>query len=277
MDTGGEFSMGSSVECESMCGMPGLTQDASPIHRVYVDGFWMDKTEVTNAQFQEFVSATGYITVAEQVPTREEFPTAPAENLVAGSTVFTPTVTPVELDNYFQWWSYIPGANWRNPAGPDSSIDDKADYPVVHIAYEDAVAYAEWAGKRLPTEAEWEFAARGGESGQLYPWGDELLLNGKFQANIYQGTFPTAGGDTGEDGFVGIAPVSQYAANKYGLHDMSGNVWEWVSDWYRPDYYDGLAKSSQIARNPEGPSSSYDPVETRCTKTSPQRRIVPLH
>ncbi len=263
---GGEFSMGSSVECESMCGMPGLTRDSSPIHRVYVDGFWMDQTEVTNAQFREFTNATGYVTVAEQVPTREEFPTAPSENLVAGSTVFAPTLTPVELDNYFQWWSYVPGANWRNPNGPDSDIEGRENFPVVHIAYEDAVAYAVWAGKRLPTEAEWEFAARGAESGQLYPWGNELLIDGKFQANIYQGTFPTDRGDTGADGFKGIAPVSQFSANRYGLYDMSGNVWEWVSDWYRPDYYETMAAVSQVAKNPQGPDSSFDPAEPGVAK-----------
>ena len=210
---GGEFSMGSNSESESICSLPGVTRDAVPVHRVYVDGFWMDETEVTNAQFTKFVEATGYVTVAETKPTQEEFPTAPPENLVAGSTVFTPTSQSVALDNYFQWWNYVTGANWKHPAGPASDLTGRENYPVVHIAYEDAVAYATWAGKRLPTEAEWEFAARGGRTGELYAWGDELQPNGKFQANIYQGQFPVEGRDTGADGFEGIAPVKQFAAN----------------------------------------------------------------
>ncbi len=168
---GGEFSMGSDSESESLCGMPGTTRDAQPIHRVSVDGFWMDSTEVTNEQFARFVEATGYITVAEQKPTQAEFPTAPPENLIAGSTVFTPTETPVPFDNYFQWWNYVAGAAWRHPTGPDSNIAGREKYPVVQVVYEDAVAYAQWAGKRLPTEAEWEFAARGGTAGDTYVWG----------------------------------------------------------------------------------------------------------
>ncbi len=258
---GGEFSMGCNSVGESLCGMPGVTLDAAPIHRVYVDGFWMDSTEVTNAQFAKFVDATKYVTVAEIKPTAEEFPGAPLENLVAGSTVFAPTPSPVALNNYFQWWTYIPGANWRHPTGPDSDLVGKEKLPVIQIAYEDAEAYAKWAGKRLPTEAEWEFAARGGKAGQLYSWGDTLKPDGKFQANIYQGSFPVEGGDTGIDGFKGIAPVAQYPSNPYGLYDMSGNVWEWVSDWYRPDYYSTLKKEGPVARNPTGPSSSFDPAE----------------
>jgi formylglycine-generating enzyme required for sulfatase activity len=258
---GGEFSMGSDAASESLCSLPGVTRDALPIHRVYVDGFWMDATEVTNEQFEKFVRATGYITVAEQKPTKEEFPTAPPENLVAGSTVFTTTPTPVRLDNYFQWWSYVPGADWRHPTGPDSDLKGREKYPAVQIAYEDAAAYAKWAGKRLPTEAEWEFAARGGMAGKLYPWGDELKSNGKFPANIYQGQFPVDGGDTGEDGFKGIAPVAQFLPNAYGLYDVAGNVWEWVSDWYRPDTYAQLERAGGMARNPQGPDSPYDPAE----------------
>ena len=256
---GGEFSMGSTVESEAMCGLPGVTRDAQPIHRVYVDGFWMDKTDVTNEQFEKFVKATGYITIAERTPTKEEFPTAPPENLVAGSTVFTPTPGPVPLDNHFQWWRYEHGANWRHPDGPGSDLQGKEKYPVVHIAYDDAVAYAKWAGKRLPTEAEWEFAARGGQSGKLYAWGNELKPGGKWMANIYQGQFPVK--DTGEDGFGGIAPVSQFPPNAYGLYDMAGNVWQWVSDWYRPDYFAQLAARGGVARNPQGPDSPYDPME----------------
>ena len=258
---GGEFSMGSDATSESLCGLPGVTRDALPIHRVYVDGFWMDATEMTNEQFEKFVKATGYVTVAEQKPTKEEFPTAPPENLVAGSTVFTPTPQAVKLDNYFQWWSYVPGADWRHPTGPNSDLKGREKYPVVQVAYEDAAAYAKWAGKRLPTEAEWEFAARGGAAGKLYAWGDELKPGGKWMANIYQGKFPTLDGDTGEDGFKGIAPVGQFPPNAYGLHDMAGNVWEWCSDWYRPDYFAQLKTAGTVARNPQGPDSPYDPME----------------
>lgn len=258
---GGEFSMGSDSSAESICSLPGVTQDAVPIHRVYVDGFWMDETEVTNDQFAAFVEATGYITVAEQKPTQAEFPNAPPENLVAGSTVFTPTTETVPLNNYFQWWNYIVGADWRHPTGPDSNLHGRESYPVVQIAFEDAEAYAKWAGKRLPTEAEWEFAARGGRSGDLYAWGNELQPAGEFQANIYQGRFPVEGQDTGADGFQGIAPVKQYAANPFGLYDVGGNVWEWTSDWYRHDYYQTLASAGDVARNPRGPDSPFDPAE----------------
>jgi formylglycine-generating enzyme required for sulfatase activity len=258
---GGEFSMGSDGSGESLCGIAGVTRDARPIHRVYVDGFWMDATEVTNEQFERFVEATGYVTVAEQTPTREEFPTAPPENLVAGSTVFTTTPQAVPLDDHFQWWSYVHGANWRHPTGPGSHLEGREKYPVVQLAYEDAAAYAKWAGKRLPTEAEWEFAARAGAAGKLYAWGDELEPNGKPMANIYQGQFPVENGDTGADGFKGIAPVAQFSPNAYGLYDVAGNVWEWCSDWYRPDAYAREMLVSGVARNPQGPESPYDPAE----------------
>lgn len=257
---GGEFSMGVNVACESLCSMSGATQDAQPIHRVSVDPFWMDATEVTYAQFEKFVAATGYVTVAEQKPTAAEFPGAPPEALVAGSIVFTPTPGPVPLTQ-FSWWSYVPGASWRHPEGPDSGLKIDPNAPVVHIAYEDAAAYAKWAGKRLPTEAEWEFAARGGLAGQTFTWGDEFKPDGKFQANIYQGKFPVKGGDTGEDGFKGIAPVGQYSPNPYGLHDLAGNVWEWCSDWYRVDTYARSAAGGSVVRNPKGPDSSLDPAE----------------
>jgi len=171
---------------------------------------------------------------------------AAAEDLVAGSVVFSPPHHPVALDDAYQWWSIVPRADWRHPAGPDSSIEGRDRFPVVHIAFEDAVAYTTWAGKRLPTEAEWEFAARGGMTGKVYPWGDELKQNGKWMANTHQGQFPM--NDTAADGHAGIAPVAQYPPNAYGLCDMAGNVWQWTSDWYRPDYYRQLAGT--VARNP---------------------------
>jgi len=262
---GGEFSMGSDAACESLCGLPGVTRDAVPIHRVYVDGFWMDQTDVTNEKFEQFVNATGYVTVAERAPTREEFPAAPPENLVAGSTVFTPTPGPVPLNSHLLWWRFQHGANWRHPDGPDTDLQGKEKYPVVHIAYPDAVAYAKWAGKRLPTEAEFEFAARGGQSGQTYAWGNELKPSGKWMANIFQGQFPVK--DTGRDGFAGLAPVAQFPPNGYGLFDMAGNVWQWCSDWYRHDYYAQLAAVGGLARNPPGPDAPYDPAEP----TEPKR------
>lgn len=256
---GGEFSMGSNVEDESLCSIKGVTKDAAPIHRVYVDGYFMDETEVTNEQYAAFVKATGYITVAEQKPTKEEFPTAADEDLIAGSIVFSPTPSAVNLNNFLQWWAYIGGTDWKHPEGPGSSIKGREKYPVVQIAYEDAAAYAKWAGKRLPTEAEWEFAARGGKTGNLYAWGNILKPKGKFQANIYQGHFPIKDGDTGEDGFIGIAPTAQYAPNSYGLYDMAGNVWELVNDWYSVDYYKSLSENGKVAKNPQGPEAYNDP------------------
>ncbi len=256
---GGEFSMGAQDPPQmDMVGMQ-ATKDSRPIHRVYVDGFFMDKTDVTNAQFAEFVKATGYITVAERAPRAEDFPGAPPENLVAGSVVFSPPSQAVSLDDHFQWWSYVKGANWRHPTGPKSSIQGKESYPVVQVAYEDAKAYAKWANKRLPTEAEWEFAARGGLAGKPYVWGEKFRPNGKWMANTYQGHFPVK--DTGSDGFIGLAPVAQFAPNGYGLYDMAGNVWQWTSDWYRPDYYEELAKAGGVARNPQGPNAPFDPAE----------------
>jgi formylglycine-generating enzyme required for sulfatase activity len=256
---GGEFSMGSEAASESLCGLPGVTRDALPVHRVALDGFWMDATEVTNEQFERFVKATGYVTIAERTPTQEEFPTAPPENLVAGSTVFTPTAGPVPLNNFYQWWRYEKGANWRHPEGAASSLEGRSKHPAVHIAYADAEAYARWAGKRLPTEAEWEFAARGGAAGQLYSWGNELKPGEKWMANIYEGTFPIR--DSGADGFAGIAPVAQFPPNAYGLSDMAGNVWEWCSDWYRPDYYAQLISEGRVTHNPQGPDTPFDPAE----------------
>lgn len=256
---GGEFSMGTEDPTRSLCGGRDPMPDARPIHRVSVDGFWMDETEVTNEQFAAFVAATGYVTVAERSLNPADFPGAPLEALVPGSLVFTPPSRAVPLDHVAQWWRYQPGANWRHPEGPGSGIAGKEKYPVVHIAYEDAEAYAKWAGKRLPTEAEWEFAARGGLAGTSYAWGDDLQPGGKWLANIFEGKFPTR--DTGEDGFAGIAPVGQFPANGYGLRDVAGNVWEWCSDWYRSDTYVQRTAKGGVARNPKGPADSHDPTE----------------
>jgi sulfatase modifying factor 1 len=257
---GGEFSMGAKhpPDMHDLVGMHATT-DSRPVHRVIVDGFWMDATEVTNEQFARFVAETGYVTVAERIPRQEDFPTARPEDLRAGSVVFAPPDHAVPLNDHFQWWSFVDGADWRHPLGPDSSIEGKEKFPVVHVAYEDAQAYAQWAGKRLPTEAEWEFAARGGRSGKLYPWGDEFNEGGQWMANSHQGHFPHH--DSAADAFAGIAPVAQFPANGYGLHDVGGNVWEWVSDWYRPDYYAQLAAAGGVARNPAGPAESFDPDE----------------
>jgi formylglycine-generating enzyme len=254
--SGGEFSMGgiSLIGCD-IRGNEKMN-DALPVHRVKVDGFFIDVTEVTNSQFELFVKATGYTTVSEKKPTHEEFPDAPEENLVAGSVVFAPSLTN-DLSNHYQWWSYVRGADWRHPEGPNSSIKEKEDYPVVHIAWEDAVAYATWAGKRLPTEAEWEHAARGSVAGKIYTWGDEFKRNGEWMANTYQGKFPSS--DMGQDGYAGIAPVAKFPTNDLGLYDMGGNVWEWCSDWYTPDYYERFKKD--VALNPKGPERSYDPLE----------------
>ena len=247
---GGEFDQGSDEE---------MFQDARPIHRVGVDGFWMDATEVTNAEFKRFADETKYVTIAERVPRAEDYPGALPDMLVPGSVVFSPPKKAVSLNDHYQWWNYVKGASWRHPEGPASSIAKRMDHPVVHIAFEDAQAYAKWAGKRLPTEAEWEFAARGGLAGKKYPWGDEFRPGGKYMANTFQGHFPEK--NTAEDGYVATNPVKAFRPNAYGLYGMAGNVWEWVSDWYRADYYALLAAKGGTARNPPGPSDSFDPSE----------------
>lgn len=243
--------------------------DESPMHPVSVDGFWMDATEVTNAQFRAFVGATGYVTTAEQKPDWEELrkqlppnTPKPADNLlIASSLVFTPPSTPVSLRDYGQWWQWVSGADWQHPEGPRSSIEGRDEYPVVHVSWDDAVAYARWAGKRLPTEAEWEWAARGGQPQAVYPWGNEPIESGK--ANVWQGRFPVQ--NTVSDGFERAAPVRSFPANGYGLFDMAGNVWEWCRDYYRADYYEQLARKNDT-RNPQGPAQSYDPQEPTVSK-----------
>ena len=233
--------------------------DERPVHEVALNGFWIDVTEVTNEQFEKFVRTTGYITVAERQPDPTDFPGAPPEKLVPGSVVFTPPPGEVPLDNHFIWWSYLPGANWRHPEGPASDLKGRGKHPVVHVCWDDAQAYAKWAGKRLPTEAEWEYASRGGMDRQDYTWGKEQIPGGRWQANVWQGRFPSE--NTLADKFRGTAPVGSFPPNGYGLHDMSGNVWEWCQDWYLPDYY---SKSPSI--NPPGPATSFDPNEPGVAK-----------
>lgn len=256
---GGEFSMGAADPRGTQQGGPDALADARPIHRVHVDGFWMDRTEVTNDEFAVFVRATGYLTVAEHVPTAAEVPGAAPEDLVAGSAVFAAPDHPLPLTDSYRWWRYVPAASWRHPLGPGSDLAGRDQYPVVQVAYADADAYCAWAHTRLPTEAEFEFAARGGLAGRKYPWGDELRPQGRFMANTFQGHFPDH--DNAGDGWGGIAPVAKFPPNGYGLFDIAGNVWEWCADWYRADYYDSLARLGRVAASPRGPAESFDPVE----------------
>ncbi len=255
---GGEFTMGT----DNDLGWP----DEKPAHRVRVAPFWIDETDVTNAQFRKFVEATNYVTTAEKPVDVEEImrqsppgtPRPRPEMLVPGALVFTPPKEPVrDLRDFSQWWKWVPGANWRHPEGPDSSIEGRDDHPVVMVSWFDAAAYAKWAGKRLPTEAEWEFAARGGLDNKPYAWGDEKPgAGGKWQCNIWQGEFPQR--NTAEDGFERTAPVKSYPPNGFGLYDMSGNVWQWCSDWYDRDLYKRRANEGVI-NNPIGPGSTIDP------------------
>ncbi len=259
---GGEFSMGSAdPTAGGHCHEP--MDDARPIHRVALSGYFIDATEVTNASFAKFVDATGYVTLAERKPTPAEMPGVAGELLAAGSLVFTPPEQRVKLSNPVAWWRYVAGASWKHPQGPGSSLQGLEQHPVVHIAYEDALAYARWADKDLPTEAEWEFAARGGRTGQLYPWGDELTPKGELRANTFQGAFPTR--NDARDGYAGTAPVGSFQPNAFGLYDVAGNVWEWTRDWYRADGYARDARAG-LTKNPEGPSASFDPAEPQTKK-----------
>lgn len=238
--------------------------DESPKHLVHVDAFWMDQTEVTNAQFNAFVEATGYVTTAERPPDWEELkkelpPDTPKPHdslLQAASLVFVPTEGPINLNQYDQWWKWQPKASWKHPLGPESTLEGKENHPAIHISWYDAQAYALWAGKRLPTEAEWEWAASGG-SVQKYPWGEEPVTEGKPKANAWEGAFPYQ--NDLRDQFFFTAPVAAFEPNAFGLYDMAGNVWEWCSDWYDYNYYQLL--SNQKVVNPKGPERAYDPYQ----------------
>ena len=244
---GGHFLMGSDSHYP----------EEAPAHTVTVDGFWMDHYAVTNAQFYRFVEQTGHVTLAERAPKAEDYPGAKPELLVPASVVFRQPPFRVDLSNHYNWWTYVPGASWRRPLGPGSSLKGLAKHPVVHVAYEDAEAYAQWIGKELPTEAEWEFAARGGLPGAEFVWGDEFEPDGELMANTWQGDFPNE--NLLSDGFERTAPVGSFPPNGYGLYEMAGNVWEWTIDWYQE--HRNLPHSCCASFNPRGgdQEKSYDP------------------
>lgn len=251
---GGEFWMG--YFAKGKIADRRFAGDTDPPRRIWVDGFWMDETEVTNDAFAEFVKATGYKTTAEQDPDPKEFPNVDPSKLKPFSMIFKQPgpKDPVDLNQHLGWWDLGYGASWKHPEGATSTIEGKGNLPVVQISYDDAVAYCKWAGKRLPTEAEWEFAARGGLDRKPFAWGDEFAPGGKQMANTWQGEFPRE--NEALDGYNFAAPVKSYPPNGYGLYDMTGNVWEWCNDWYQPDAYLKLAD-----KNPKGPESGFDPQE----------------
>ena len=232
--------------------------EEAPVHSATVHGFRIRPTQVTNREYADFFDATGYITVAERPLGAADYPGAPPENLAPGSLVFTMTAGPVDLSRFDQWWTWTPGACWRHPEGPGSDLAGRADHPVVQLAYEDASAYADWAGQSLPTEAEWEFAARAGHEGRAFIWGDLPTPDGRFLANFWQGDFPYRNSEA--DGFAGTAPVGSFPPNDFGLHDMAGNVWEWTDDWFGDRHPDDLDKPCCVPVNPRGPDvgASYD-------------------
>ena len=245
---GGTFRMGSELHYP----------EEAPVHRVTVDGFWIDRIPITNRQFRRFVEATRHVTVAERTPDPNDYPGALPEMLKAGSLVFNPPDYPVDLQDWSQWWAFTFGATWRRPYGPKSSIKGLDDHPVVHVAHADAEAYAAWASKRLPTEAEWEIAARGGLAGAEFAWGNELTPDGRHMANIWQGAFPFQ--NKREDGYARTSPVTAFPPNGYGVHDMIGNVWEWTTDWWSTGHEADAAKACCIPENPRGgpEAASYD-------------------
>ncbi|WP_341679242.1 formylglycine-generating enzyme family protein [Niveibacterium sp. SC-1] len=270
---GGEFLMGS----DSKMAQP----NEKPAHKVKVHAFWMDAHHVTNAEFRRFVQATGYLTTAERKPDWDTMrvqlpPGTPKPDdalLVPGALVFVGTEKTVSYDDYTRWWRWSPGASWKHPQGPDSSIEGKDDHPVVQVSYEDAVAYAKWIGKRLPTEAEWEFAARGGLEQATYAWGEEFAPEGKQMANVWQGQqnrrFPVVSAKAG--GAAGTMPVGTFPPNGYGLVDMTGNAWQWVADWYRADQFQRVAASGRELDDPNGPVDSYDTSEPGVPIDAPKR------
>ncbi|QSN65097.1 formylglycine-generating enzyme family protein [Caballeronia sp. M1242] len=270
---GGTFTMGSAH--------PHALPNEGPAHTVKLGGYWMDRHDVTNAEFARFVAATGYVTTAERKPRWEDLqvqlppgtPRPPESTLVPGALVFTGTDAPVPLNDYTRWWTFVPGANWRHPTGPDSSIAGKENHPVVQVSYEDALAYARWAHKRLPTEAEWEYAARGGLQQADFAWGAEFAPGGRQMANTWNDsahTFPVNLPDAHEKVQVGTSPVGSFPANGYGLFDMAGNVWQWVADWYRADAFRIEAARGDVVSNPAGPTQSFDP-ENGPTAYAPER------
>jgi formylglycine-generating enzyme len=258
---GGTFLMGSAD----------FYPEERPVHRVTVDGFWIDRHPVTVAEFRRFVAATGYVTVAERPLVAADYPEADPALLVPGSLVFQRTQGPVDLRDYRNWWAYVPGASWRRPQGPGSDCRGRRQHPVTHVAYEDAEAYAAWAGQGLPTEAEWEYAARGGLDGAVYAWGDDFTPDGYTMANTWHGSFPWQNLLT--DGFEGTSPVGSFPANGYGLDDMTGNVWEWTSDYFTPRHPADAAHACCVPRNPRVTAREQSLVAGEPGENLPRRVI----